>query len=193
MVTERMVPLTVDGRRVHQVGLPYHWGGNGLVQGDSANDLLPLVLDSNVHISEFKSATCDVRPGRRPRGPALLEFVERLPAPRGGRTVSAELEVRTYGPEARERVGFFTDTSICIGCKACEVACKEWNGVPDDGFEQTGYSMDNTKGLGADTWRHVAFIEQREPPDVTRGACPTRLPSTRRGESSGRTSARCGG
>jgi formate dehydrogenase major subunit len=76
MVTDRMVPLTIDGRRVHQVGLPYHWGGNGLATGDSANDLLPIVLDSNVHISEFKSATCDVRPGRRPRGPALLAFID---------------------------------------------------------------------------------------------------------------------
>jgi formate dehydrogenase iron-sulfur subunit len=81
--------------------------------------------------------------------------------------MGAELEVRTYGDEARERVGFFTDTSICIGCKACEVACKEWNEVPEDGLDHTGWSMDNTKGLGADTWRHVAFIEQREAPDVT--------------------------
>ena len=61
------------------------------------------------------------------------------------------------------RVGFFTDTSVCIGCKACEVACKEWNGVPDDGLNFTGMSYDNTVGLGADTWRHVAFIEQRRP------------------------------
>ena len=61
------------------------------------------------------------------------------------------------------RVGFFTDTSICIGCKACEVACKEWNQVPDHGLEQTGFSMDNTGGLGADSWRHVAFIEQGKP------------------------------
>jgi formate dehydrogenase major subunit len=76
MVTERMRPLTVDGRRLHQVGLPYHWGGNGLATGDSANDLLPIVLDSNIHISEFKSATCDVRPGRRPRGEALLALVD---------------------------------------------------------------------------------------------------------------------
>jgi len=76
LVTERMVPLTIDGRTLHQVGLPYHWGGNGLATGDSANDLLPLVLDSNVHISEFKSATCDVRPGRRPRGAELLALVE---------------------------------------------------------------------------------------------------------------------
>jgi formate dehydrogenase iron-sulfur subunit len=58
------------------------------------------------------------------------------------------------------RVGFFTDTSVCIGCKACEVACKEWNHVPDDGLVFTGMSYDNTQGLGADTWRHVAFIEQ---------------------------------
>ena len=57
------------------------------------------------------------------------------------------------------RMGFFTDTSVCIGCKACEVACKEWNQVPDDGFELTGMSYDNTQALGASTWRHVAFVE----------------------------------
>ncbi|MEN3535282.1 4Fe-4S dicluster domain-containing protein [Microbispora sp. ZYX-F-249] len=59
-----------------------------------------------------------------------------------------------------ERVGFFTDTSICIGCKACEVACKEWNDVPDDGFVFRATSYDNTGALGASTWRHVAFVEQ---------------------------------
>jgi len=58
------------------------------------------------------------------------------------------------------RVGFFTDTSVCIGCKACEVACKEWNAVPEDGLLLTGMSYDNTQGLSASTWRHVAFIEQ---------------------------------
>jgi formate dehydrogenase iron-sulfur subunit len=58
------------------------------------------------------------------------------------------------------RMGFFTDTSVCIGCKACEVACKEWNAVPEDGLSLTGMSYDNTVGLGASTWRHVAFIEQ---------------------------------
>jgi len=61
------------------------------------------------------------------------------------------------------RVGFFTDTSLCIGCKACEVACKEWNAIPEDGLELTGMSFDNTQTLGADSWRHVAFIEQRKP------------------------------
>jgi formate dehydrogenase iron-sulfur subunit len=60
----------------------------------------------------------------------------------------------------RPRMGFFTDTSVCIGCKACEVACKEWNAVPEDGLELTGMSYDNSVGLGASTWRHVAFIEQ---------------------------------
>ena len=58
------------------------------------------------------------------------------------------------------RMGFFTDTSVCIGCKACEVACKEWNSVPEDGLDLTGMSYDNTQSLGASTWRHVAFIEQ---------------------------------
>ncbi|MDT7725517.1 MAG: formate dehydrogenase iron-sulfur subunit [Actinomycetota bacterium] len=65
--------------------------------------------------------------------------------------------------DAGPRYGFFTDTSVCIGCKACEVACKEWNAVPEDGLDFTGMSYDNTGGLSADTWRHVAFIEQRKP------------------------------
>jgi formate dehydrogenase iron-sulfur subunit len=58
------------------------------------------------------------------------------------------------------RMGFFTDTSVCIGCKACEVACKEWNLVPENGFDLLGMSFDNTGMLGANSWRHVAFIEQ---------------------------------
>jgi formate dehydrogenase iron-sulfur subunit len=64
------------------------------------------------------------------------------------------------------RAGFFTDTSVCIGCKACEVACKEWNGLPDPGpgdLLLTGMSYDNTGALGANSWRHVAFIEQAVP------------------------------
>ena len=69
----------------------------------------------------------------------------------------------SYGTETRERVGFFTDTSVCIGCKACEVACKEWNLVPADGLVWTGESYDNTSELGANTWRHVAFVEQNVP------------------------------
>jgi formate dehydrogenase iron-sulfur subunit len=71
---------------------------------------------------------------------------------------------------AQPRMGFFTDTSVCIGCKACEVACKEWNRVPEDGLTLTGMSYDNSVGLGADTWRHVAFIEQRRPAGAADGS-----------------------
>jgi formate dehydrogenase iron-sulfur subunit len=56
--------------------------------------------------------------------------------------------------------GFFTDTTLCIGCKACEVACKQWNELPSDGFTFTGDSYDNTSQLSGTTWRHVAFVEQ---------------------------------
>ncbi len=76
LVTDRMTPLRVQGRVMHQVGLPYHWGANGLVTGDAANELFSLALDPNVHIQEAKGGSCDVQPGRRPRGPALLAYVE---------------------------------------------------------------------------------------------------------------------
>jgi len=69
----------------------------------------------------------------------------------------------TYGEEAKPRMGFFTDTSICIGCKACEVACKEWNQVPEEIEGWSGRSYDNSLDLDANRWRHVAFIEQEEP------------------------------
>ncbi|MGH3263850.1 MAG: molybdopterin dinucleotide binding domain-containing protein, partial [Trebonia sp.] len=75
IVTERIRPLVVRGRTVHQIGLPYHWGPNGLSAGDAANELLSIALDPNVHIQEAKAATCDIQPGRRPRGPALLAYV----------------------------------------------------------------------------------------------------------------------
>jgi formate dehydrogenase major subunit len=71
LVTDRIAPLDVGGRLLHQVGLPYHWGQRGISTGDSANDLFGLVLDPNVHIQEVKAATCDVQPGRRERGRAL--------------------------------------------------------------------------------------------------------------------------
>ena len=61
---------------VHQIGMPYHWAYSGISTGDSANDLLGIVLDPNTHIQESKASTCDIRPGRRPRGPEMLELVE---------------------------------------------------------------------------------------------------------------------
>jgi formate dehydrogenase major subunit len=76
MVTPRLSPLRIGERLVHVVGVPYHWGSRGLVRGDSANELVSLVLDLNVHIAEYKALTCDVRPGRRPRGAALAALLE---------------------------------------------------------------------------------------------------------------------
>jgi formate dehydrogenase major subunit len=75
LVTDRVPPLTVHGRTLHQVGLPYHWGPNGYSTGDAANELLHLSLDPNTHIQETKAFAVDIRPGRRPRGPAALELV----------------------------------------------------------------------------------------------------------------------
>ena len=76
MVTERVKPLRVQGREMHLVGLPYHWGPRGIATGDSANELLALALDNNVHIAEYKAATCDILAGRRPRGPERLRLIE---------------------------------------------------------------------------------------------------------------------
>ncbi len=75
LVTERIRPLTIQGRTMHQIGLPYHWGPNGLSVGDAANELVSIALDPNVHIQESKVATCDIQPGRRPRGPRLLDYM----------------------------------------------------------------------------------------------------------------------
>ncbi|MDQ0809334.1 formate dehydrogenase iron-sulfur subunit [Streptomyces sp. B3I7] len=86
----------------------------------------------------------------------------------GGRDVPDGMDPAS----GQERMGFFTDTSVCIGCKACEVACKEWNAIPEDGMTLTGMSYDNTGALGASTWRHVAFVEQTRPAPEGR----TRLP-----------------
>jgi formate dehydrogenase iron-sulfur subunit len=87
--------------------------------------------------------------------------------------VSPQLETHawpsSYGEQARPRMGFFTDTSVCIGCKACEVACKEWNQIPMSIKGFTGKSLDNTIALGANSWRHVAFVEQKVAVDAREG------------------------
>jgi formate dehydrogenase major subunit len=76
LVTRRMTPLTVGARTLHQIGLPYHWGQNGLTTGDAANELAHVSLDPNVHIQEVKALAVDIQPGRRPRGPALRALVQ---------------------------------------------------------------------------------------------------------------------
>jgi formate dehydrogenase major subunit len=90
-VTERMVPLTVNGRTVHQVGMPYHWGSNGLTTGDTVNDLTAIALDPNVHIQEDKALLVDIRPGRRPRGGGRVELVREYQR-RAGVTAGTGLE-----------------------------------------------------------------------------------------------------
>ena len=114
------------------------FGQRGLVTGDVANDLIAMSEEPNVRIMESKALICRVeklgsRAARLPRSAISL------PMP---------------------TTGFFTDSTLCIGCKACEVACKEWNDVPADGFAWTGKSYDNTGSLGHSTWRHVKFVER---------------------------------
>ena len=83
-------------------------------------------------------------------------------------------EIAVRGPG--ERMGFFTDTTVCIGCKACEVACKQWNDLPADGFEfRKNASYDHTGALGASTWRHVRFVENLAPSPGVRAEAEERL------------------
>jgi formate dehydrogenase major subunit len=102
LVTERVKPLRVRGHTVHQIGLPYHWGRGGIspvVTGDSANDLLGVTLDPNVAIQESKAASCDIQPGRRPTGPALLRLIEEYRSRSG---VTAETGNTLLSPGADE-------------------------------------------------------------------------------------------
>ena len=97
-----------------------------------------------------------------------------LPASRGPLSALLDRLVgpfqRGKAPERQPAMGFYTDTTVCIGCKACEVACKQWNQLPADGFAWTGNSYDNTGELSATSWRHVKFVEQfadNQPPEPT--------------------------
>ena len=90
---------------------------------------------------------------------------------------AAEALDRTVSPrrfrlQPQPATGFYTDTTVCIGCKACEVACKQWNQLPSDGFQWSGNSYDNTGELSATSWRHVKFIEQF-PGDEAAAASPS--------------------
>ena len=101
MVTERMTPLLISGRTIHQIGLPYHWGvgRDAVVSGDAANDLLGVALDPNVQIQESKAGSCDIVPGRRPGGDELLRLVAEYQS-RAGSTVLTGNELRTGHPES---------------------------------------------------------------------------------------------
>ncbi len=111
LVTERVKPLAISGRTIHQVGLPYHWGvgRDALVSGDAANDLLGVALDPNVQIQESKAGSCDIVPGRRPTGEALLRLVSDYQSRAGVTTetsnalVTADPQAVTASHEAQER------------------------------------------------------------------------------------------
>jgi formate dehydrogenase iron-sulfur subunit len=82
---------------------------------------------------------------------------------------TGEIAVRREDGDEVQRMGFFTDTTVCIGCKACEVACKQWNDLPADGVQfRKGGSYDHTGALSASTWRHVRFVELLEPSEERR-------------------------
>jgi formate dehydrogenase major subunit len=98
-VTNRMKPLRIDDHVVHQIWMPYHWGHKGLTHGDVVNDLLGVVADPNVFIQESKVTTCDIQPGRRPRGPALLEYVG-MYRQRAGITPETGTELDTTKPSS---------------------------------------------------------------------------------------------
>ena len=175
MVTRRMRPLVVDGRVIHQVGLPFHWGFAGQVVGGNANDLTSLVAEQNVSMHEGKSFACQVEAGRhsgrtlRPTV-SLVTWPTRAPIPDTPESAQPEgispmgireLELaeltqasdppigplsaivnrltwpfrRGHVSAAHPATGFYTDTTVCIGCKACEVACKQWNQLAADGLE----------------------------------------------------------
>jgi len=72
LITPRIRPLQIDGKTVHQVGLPYHWGYRGRSKGDVVNDLLVISEEPNVRIMETKALVCNIRPGRRTRGKAFV-------------------------------------------------------------------------------------------------------------------------
>jgi formate dehydrogenase major subunit len=91
MVTDRMTPLHLDGHVIHQIGVPYHWGANGYTTGDSLNELSSMALDPSSHIQEVKALTVDIRPGRRPRGPARIALAEEYRR-RAGVTASTGFE-----------------------------------------------------------------------------------------------------
>ena len=188
-----MRPMQLNGKTVHQIAMPFHFGSAGPVKGGATNDLVPISGEPNVTIMEAKACCVNIVPGRLPRGPAFEDWLKKY-VPKGGPPNLHPEQPPPGAPCGQSRwwsrlgrkdrqsmigegiqstnqrkhsyvqdhveVGFFTDPTVCIGCKACEVACKEWNEVPDDGFTWSGNSYDNTGHLGASTWRHVMFLEQ---------------------------------
>lgn len=105
LVTERMTPMTIRGKTVHQIGLPYHWGvgRDAVVEGDGANDLLGITLDPNVLIQESKVGSCDIRPGRRPKGEELDRLVAEYQSRAGSTVETGNERADEVSPEIAAR------------------------------------------------------------------------------------------
>ncbi len=198
LVTERLRSLRLGEQWVEQVGLPYHWGRNGITTGDSPNDLVNVTMDPNVSIQD-KVGTCDIRPGRRPRGPALTAYVEDYRRRAGvGPEDLAEQPHRRRHPDVSRLSEFLSpeslwgrldDVSGDAGLRGpprrgwassptprCASAARpaRWRArsgtrSPTTATMLTGMSYDNTQQLGASTWRHVAFVEKTRALEVEAG------------------------
>ena len=122
LVTERMTPLLIGDRTIHQVGLPYHWGrgSQAIVTGDGVNDLIGMNLDANTQIQNSKNNACAIRPGRRPRGPELLELVEEYRRRAG--LVDAEHHVVEREHSPRDAQLDHTDESVAHHARGPEEA-----------------------------------------------------------------------
>ena len=160
-VTERMRPLRIGGREVHQVALPWHWGFGGAsrrvtARTTSARWQRPERVDpggQGVHLQRARRARADGRDDRASSRACTPPAMPNRAATRRRRTPRRHDRDRRPRADA-ERMGFFTDTTVCIGCKACEVACKQWNDLPSDGGTfRKGGSYDNTGSL---VGQHVA-------------------------------------
>ena len=181
MVTDRMTPLQVDGRVIHTIGMPYHWGPNGYARGDSMNELSSMSLDPSSHIQEVKALPSTSSPGRRPRGPApgagaRLPQRAGITARDGDGAVSDRRRRPLIDPARRRRssrrrrlggapapdgllhrhLGVHRLQGVRGGVQGVE---RRARGRP----ELDRLLARQPQGLGADTWRHVAFIEQRVP------------------------------
>ena len=132
--TSRIQPLKIGDKLVHQIGLPFHWGYNGLVKGDIGNDLIAISEEPNVqdHGDQGLALQFIGRQTRGQRGEVEGVSFNRRRQNRMTDSVNVSRSV------PRKKAAFLTDATICIGCKACEVACKEWNEVPDDGMNLDG-------------------------------------------------------
>ena len=148
LVTERMRPSRIAARTVHQIGLPYHWGSRPRARRQR-NDLLvvggrPQRADPGVQgpHRQHRARPAEPRARAAGAGPALPRSpVRARPARRRARRSEPRSRRGTGDEGCHEHKGFFTDTTLCIGCKACEVACKQWNQLPDDGFVFTGHVL----------------------------------------------------